>query len=170
MRTQSFLSRIRERGISIVEVMITLTLLGGTLVTVASSVSRSGAAKTATEQRALAVEVALSKADEIRATPIDLVFATWGPGGTEGDTFSDPSLDQGAPAGSVQVIVDETATDADLGTNFGLPRDLDGDGLALTTDVSTTALVLPVVVQVRWGPAGGTQRPYRVPVVVLRTD
>ena len=170
MRIPAVSSPPVERCFLLIEVILSLVLFAIIFGLVVSSIAVSGAAKDRAEERALAVEVALSKADEIRATPIDLLFSKWGPGGTEGETFSVPGLDQGSPAGRVRVIVDETATDAALGTSFGLPRDLDGDGLAVSTDVSTTAIMLPVLVDVRWGPEGGTQKAYRVPVVALRSN
>lgn len=60
--------------------------------------------------------------------------------------------------GSVRVITDETARDADLGVELGLPRDLDGDGLASNTAVGNAAHLLPVLVRVRWTSEKGTQQ------------
>ena len=68
---------------------------------------------------------------------------------------------------SLIVITDETATDADVGMALGMPRDLDGDGNADNTDVALSALVLPVVIEAVWGPAGKREA-FRVPVVLIR--
>lgn len=55
---------------------------------------------------------------------------------------------------TIDVVTDETASDAALGTLLGLPRDLDGDGRATSVDVTSTAKLLPVVVRVRWSSNG----------------
>jgi len=102
----------------------------------------------------------------VRNTPIDEVFANWGPGGA--NTFAVPGLDQGAPAGSVDVVVNESVSDAQIGMSLGMPRDLDGDSFADNLDVSTTAQILPVIVQVSWASAPGTQENFRIPTLVFR--
>ncbi len=135
---------------------------------IVSSIVTAGNGSNKAELRALAVEAALSKADEIRTTEINLVHPTWGPAGTQGETFVVPGLESAVPAGRVRVIIDETVTDTDLGMEFGMPRDLDGNGLATSTNVSATAMALPVIVEVRWGAPGATAETYRLPVVVLR--
>ena len=108
--------------------------------------------------------------DEIRATPIDSVGVQYGPGSPNQGRFRIPALETdgtGAIAGRVIVIMDETMTDAEIGMPIGMPRDLDGDGEATNTDVSLSALVLPVVVQAAWGPPGKREF-FRVPVVLIR--
>ena len=55
------------------------------------------------------------------------------------------------------LVTDETRTDAALGCQLGMPRDLDGDGLATNTNVSGTALLIPVVVRARWSGSRGNQ-------------
>lgn len=83
------------------------------------------------------------------------------PGGSMGDTFETEGLDPiqfGGTVGSIEVITDETLTDADIGFKLGMPRDLDGDGLTTNTDVRGTALVLPILVRSSWsGPYGTAQ-------------
>jgi hypothetical protein len=63
-----------------------------------------------------------------------------------------------ATVGTVRLVTDETATDTALGVELGMPRDLDGDGLATNVAVTTTARLLPVVFEVRWGSPWGEQR------------
>jgi hypothetical protein len=46
----------------------------------------------------------------------------------------------GVLPGSIRIVTDETATDAALGMELGMPRDLNGDGDAADTDVSGHAL------------------------------
>ena len=50
----------------------------------------------------------------------------------------------------VHVVVDETLGDRELGTQLGLPRDLDGDGSVSSVDVRERAQLLPVVLVARW--------------------
>ncbi|MEZ6020171.1 MAG: hypothetical protein R3F17_08735 [Planctomycetota bacterium] len=58
----------------------------------------------------------------------------------------------------MQIILDETTTDADLGITLGLPRDLNGDGDAADTDVSADCTLPPVIVRTRWSSAGGQRQ------------
>ena len=92
----------------------------------------------------------------------------WGPTlaalyqpGAPGATFNVQGLEvwPNEPAvGTVTLVTDETLTDADLGVQLGMPRDLDGDGAVNNTDVTASAVLLPVIVQLRWrGEAGNRQ-------------
>ena len=56
-------------------------------------------------------------------------------------------------SGTVTVIVDETATVPEL----GLPRDLDGDGSASSSDVTASYALLPVRIDVTWPNSFGNQ-------------
>ena len=60
--------------------------------------------------------------------------------------------------GMVIAVTDETASDASLGVQLGMPRDLDGDGLVSSSDVSLHARLLPVIVRLRWLGARGVQQ------------
>ena len=65
------------------------------------------------------------------------------------------TADGQAAVGSVQVVTDEALTDAQLGFELGMPRDLDGDGQADNGDVTTGARILPVIVRTRWKGVSG---------------
>jgi len=157
-----------EAGVSFVELLIATSIFviaAGTLIV---GIATAGAIHRDTNDRMAAVEAALSLAEEIRATPINDVVATWGPGGSRGDTFSVTGLDrEGIPAGRITVVSDETLDDTDLPVGLGMPRDLDGDGKALTDDVSSTASVMPVIIEVDWG-RSGRRATFSLPVVVRR--
>jgi hypothetical protein len=78
--------------------------------------------------------------------------------GSLGDTFPIRGLNPQAghaTVGTLQVIIDETAADADIGFELGMPRDLDSDGLIDNTDVSSTARILPVIVRAQWNGVSG---------------
>ncbi len=79
-------------------------------------------------------------------------------GGVIGGVFDVPGLDpwrNNPDIGTILVITDETTTDAELGITLGLPRDLNGDGDAADTDVSSNATLLPIIIRARWSGAGG---------------
>lgn len=159
-----------ETGVSLVEVMVGVVIFMITFTVIVSSVVSAGNSSRRAEMRAIAVEAALSKADEVRTTAIDQLYAKYGPSGTKGDTFKIEGADGDAATGKIRVIVDETLSDAQIGAEFGMPRDLDGDNLATKTNVATTALALPVLVEVSWAYPNEKAEVYKVPVVVLRTD
>jgi hypothetical protein len=83
----------------------------------------------------------------------ETLISAYGPGGSVGNTFDVRGLTapDGEPAvGSILIVTDETATDAELGVIMGMPRDLNGDGDASDADVSSTASMLAVVVSTTW--------------------
>ncbi len=157
----------QQGGFSLIEAAIAMILIIVPTSVMVVSVASGGREQLTVNERFLAIEAAKSKAEEIRATPIGEITAKWGPGGTEGPTFSVPELDGDALAGSVQVIVDETLTDDQIGFSLGMPRDLDGDLVVASVDVSTTAVALPVIVTVTWGPPNQRET-FQIPVIVLQ--
>lgn len=109
-------------------------------------------------------------ADEAPAAWASEIIAAYGPGGTPGDEFDVDGLDrwQDFPTvAEVEIVTDETTTDAALGAAAGMPRDLDGDGVADSPDVTGSASLLPVVVRVRWQGASGRHQLHQV-VYLLR--
>ncbi len=86
------------------------------------------------------------------------ILAAYGPDGSPGNELPITGLDpwEGSDhIATVTIITDETTTDSELGCNLGMPRDLDGDGLASNSDVTNNASLLPAIVDVRWRHAGG---------------
>ena len=71
---------------------------------------------------------------------------------------------QGASSvGSIELISDESLTDAGLGVVMGMPRDLNGDGDALDDDVGEDARLLPVIIHLAWsGPNGDEVRAHPI--------
>jgi hypothetical protein len=157
-----------ESGVTLLEIMIAMTVFIGGGVAFLSGIATTASVRIDCVDRFAAMETVLGIAEEISATPIDTVVGVWREGGSQGNTFSIWGLDDDTVlAGSIRVITDETLTDQEIGMSFGMPRDLDGDGEATSTDVSTTALTLPVVVEASWGPASRRET-FRIPVVLLR--
>lgn len=149
--------------------MFTSLLLMGFLALTTTSVTvhklRRAADESSTARAALQ-----SMIDEIQRTSVlsfgadpswsSAMVATFGPGGTAGDTFDVFGLDpqRGAPSvGTVRLITDETLTDAELGVELGMPVDLDNDGTIDDPDVSDSAEMLPVIVRVAWHGITGNQ-------------
>jgi type II secretory pathway pseudopilin PulG len=102
---------------------------------------------------------AVARDDELGWSPT--ILARFGAGGDPGATFEVGGLDPWpteAAVGTITVVTDETQTDLELGVALGMPRDLNGDGAVDDTDVRDDAVLLPIIVQLRWrGEAGDRQ-------------
>ncbi|HPF13266.1 MAG: hypothetical protein H6829_13205 [Planctomycetes bacterium] len=158
-------------GFSLVEILIAGCVLIIGLLALSSTSVVIHSLDQAEEARAQATNSVQDVVERIKATSSRLVeepggwsaalTAALSPGGSLGATFDIPGLNpwKDAPAiGSIEVITDETATDALLGVDLGMPRDLNGDGDAADTSVMGTASMLPVIVRARWnGPAGQSE-------------
>lgn len=103
---------------------------------------------------------ARNDADEINSWA-EIMQAAFAPGGDIGNTFLVPELTPRGPAlpvGTLAVFTDETLTDAAIGFDLGMPRDLNGDNAADDTDVTDDARILPVLVTVQWRGVSGTNQ------------
>ena len=133
------------------------------IVSVISATSQMHSLRKQNRERVLAQNALRSMAERIHATSYGFsdepatwateLLAVYGAGGSFGNTFPVEGLGPpatGAPNGSIQILLDETALDADLGVEVGLPRDLNGDGDDDDEDVTVDARVLPVVLTLRW--------------------
>jgi hypothetical protein len=161
-----------ESGLTLIEVLLAMVVFIGGGVAFFTGIATTTSIRADCADRFKATEAVLGIAEEISATPIDAVVGVWGEGGTPGNTFSIPGLDEGEGedavlAGRIRIVTNETLSDEEIGMALGMPRDLDGDGMPTSTDVSTTALILPVIVEARWGP-DRRQESFRIPVIVLR--
>lgn len=90
-----------------------------------------------------------SMAERIRATPFERIVATY-----QGTSFVIDTVDA---QGTVTIFADETEDTAESNA-LGLPRDLDGDGFATNTDVTNSAALLPIRLQLAWGDPGVVTR------------
>lgn len=158
----------RRNGFTLLEVLITVAVLmvgllamSSTSVVVnslrrsASDRARAHAAVQAITQDLLSVARAASEEPSLWAGEI-LDF--YGPEGSPGNELPITGLDpwEGTDhIATITIITDETTTDAELGANIGMPRDLDGDGLASNSNVTNNASLLPAIVDIRWRHAGG---------------
>ncbi len=149
--------KMSESGFSVLEAAISMTVLAVALLTLWGSLVYCSRSNLAAEQRKRALLAAQAKIEELKAHPFDTLIADYGPGGTVGEEFAVPTLDDGDGArGRVVFFVDETANPA--GEALALPLDLNGDGDTDDQDVSGSFLLLPTRVSVRWEGILGEQR------------
>ena len=159
--------RPSRAGFTLDEVAIAvIVLLVGLMALSASAVRVQGLARAARERMA-AQNALRAKAEEIRSiSRAGLVDPLgWGLHVTTGlaalATFPVEGLTPIAghtTVGSVQLITNETLDDASLGVELGMPRDLDGDGLATNPAVAGSARLLPVLLEAHWNSPWGEQR------------
>jgi len=145
-----------------------MTVLMVALMAMSASTLRTHSLRRQNRERAIAQNAvrAISErvhalSDQIRREEADWsedLIAALSVGGSLGETFVITGLTPTGDApsvGTIQVLRDETRSDADLGFELGMPRDLDGDGAADNTDVSANARILPVIVQAQWTGVSG---------------
>ncbi|QDV09395.1 hypothetical protein Poly30_49530 [Planctomycetes bacterium Poly30] len=154
-------------------------LLVGLLAMTSTSVVVNSLRRSASDQQqAQAAMQAIVEDLHASAREADTAPANWageilnvyGPGGIPGNVFPVQGLDPWvgeAGVATVQLITDETVTDAVLGVAAGMPRDLDGDGAANNNDITGSAALLPAIVRVRWRGGAGQQQLTQV-VYLLR--
>jgi hypothetical protein len=142
---------------TLLEVHLAIGVLAVILMVLVSTTASTERLRRFTEEKETAREALQEQVAHFRSLGLSGVvaeFAEAEAGTTR--TFAVPGLDrQGEPSGQVTIVTDETTTDAELGLEIGMPRDLDGDGLATNPDVSESATVLPVIVTVTWRGVAG---------------
>lgn len=169
-RTKRRSSRTRS-GFTLIEVVITAAVLFIGLLAMTStswvvhSLRESSVGKELAHQALQAVVEDLHALSEVSRDDdggwAAAVLDRFGAGGDPGATFNVRGLDPWpgeATVGTITIVTDETRTDLELGAALGMPRDLNGDGGVDDTDVEGDAVLLPVIVQLRWrGEAGNRQ-------------
>ena len=160
----------RTCGFTLIELAIATSILMIGIVSVLSASSQMHSLRQVNRERTLAQNAVRSISERIHAasqgfsddptTWCEELLALYGPGGTAGDTFevtglAGPTDDE--PVGRIVIVTDERRTDAEIGRDLGMPRDLNGDGDASDADVSGTARILPVTITLRWRGESGQQ-------------
>ncbi len=167
-------------GFTLIEVMVTASvLLVGLLAMTSTSVVVNSLRRSASDQQ-VAQQAMQAIVEDLHASAREAdtsamnwageVMDVYGPGGTPGDVFAVQGLDPWvgeAGVATVQLITDETTTDGALGVAAGMPRDLNGDGVANSANTQTTAALLPAIVRLRWRGSSGQQQLTQV-VYLLR--
>lgn len=169
-RTHRIRSNRARNGFTLIEVSLALTVLLVAMLTATASTLRAHSLRRTNRERVQAqnaVRAAAERLQSLAAGAQDDALG-WGAAvingvaanGEVAPTFDVPELtavDGELSVGTIVVVTDETRTDAELGCDLGMPRDLDGDGLATNANVTGTALVLPAVVRARWRGSRGAQ-------------
>lgn len=159
----------RTRGaFTLLEVMIAVTIMAGLLVGLLSTILVLGRMNATNGENLAAMRGAEKMVETLRGTDFSKVFATYnavpgddpppGPGTAPGPNFDveglvpqpdDPDGKCGKilfPTNAAGTELREDVTDLDL----RMPRDLDGNGVIGTGDVSATYTMLPVTIRVDW--------------------
>jgi Tfp pilus assembly protein PilV len=153
-----------------VELAIAISILLIGMVSVITATSQMHSLRRQNRERVLAQNGLRSMAERIQSRSFQLaqddpenwsenVLGQFGPG-SAGEQFDIRELNrpEGAPSlATIQIITDETTTDADLLAAIGMPRDLNGDDDASDGDVAEDAVLLPVILTAQWRGVTGTQ-------------
>lgn len=164
-----------RRGFTLVEVGLAMTVLMVALLAMSATTLQTHSLRRQNRERAIAQNGIRLMSEQVHAISDRILrdsngdTAQWtrdltaalAPGGELGSTFDIPELNVQAgrqAIGTVRMVFDETVTDAALGLELGMPRDLDGDGVADNGDVSNNARIIPVVLIADWTGVSGDQR------------
>lgn len=158
-------------GFTMLELSLALTILVVALVATTASNVRLNTLRRSNRERVVAhnaVRTILESVQAIAQAGVadpngfgNHVVTALSAGGTLGTTFDVAELTPQAGethVGTIRVVTDETTDDTTLGTELGLPRDLNGDGDAFDTNVTATSRLLPVVITLRWRSQSGEHR------------
>jgi hypothetical protein len=163
--------RAARGGFTLLEIAITIVILILAIASTSAATISLTAMRRLNRERSVAHNAASGLAERVLAIgrseigmpgswARNVVETLCSPGsvGTAFDVGELEPLDGLAHVGSITFITDETRTDADLGVQLGMPRDLDGNGFVDGTNVLGTARLLPVVIELRWQGIRGEQR------------
>jgi len=164
-------TRRSQRGVTILEIVVSASVLLVAAVGVTRSVVGSMAMTRTNRETSLATHAARRAVEQLRQEGFAEVFARYndypaddpdGPGTAPGAGFPVIGLQvrPGDPDGMVGRVLFPVATPDRLtegvGAPFdGLPTDLNLDGDTTDGDVTATHLLLPAVVRVEWQGVGG---------------
>jgi Tfp pilus assembly protein PilV len=155
--------RRARAGLAVLEATVTLSILTIALLAMTTTSVTMYNLKETDRLRRTASSAMQSLVEDVRAFAFSVrddddgwareVLTSYAPGGTLGDSFEVRGLEPWPGEESVftvTVVRDETLTDAELGIELGMPRDLDNDGAISNDDVIDSARMLPVIVRARW--------------------
>lgn len=159
-----------RNGFTLIEVSLAMTVLLVAMLTATASTLRAHSLQRTNRERVQAQNAVRGAAERLQSLAAEAQGESvgWGTAvingftanGEVAPTFEVPELTPQigqANVGTIQIITDETRTDAQLGCDIGMPRDLDGDGLATNTNVTGSAILLPAVVRASWRGSRGNQ-------------
>jgi hypothetical protein len=164
-------ARARRAGMTLFELVMAMFVLIVGVLSFAQTLVSLERVDGKTREASQATEAARAVMEKIAAEAFAEAFRRYnavpsddpgGAGTAPGATFSVAGLSPRSGATSVGEVIfpvdpdapgamDETITDGLL----GMPRDLNGDGDSTDQNVTTSYMVLPVIVRVRWQSASG---------------
>lgn len=164
-------ARRLERGMSLVETALSMVVLAVACLTALSVLVSSMELDAVNRETKVAFDAARSRIETVRAERFNQVVASFnadpsddpaGAGTAPGPLFAVADLPQtaaGALQGTIVLPVDGAGTVRENLSipALGMPRDLNGDGVVDGDDHTADAIVLPVLVRVRWNGASGSR-------------
>ncbi len=157
IRVRGAIVKRREAGVTLIEAVVSLTILAVALLTLWGSMISGVHTIAAAEERSEALSIAQGKLEELKSRSMDLLIATYGPKGSEGDTFPATGIDDDADRALGRIVFYTDETDSQNGSGLGFPMDLNGDGDAKDKDVAAGFTLLPVRIRVTWEGVLGSQ-------------
>jgi len=158
--------KARRQGFTLIEVMIAMTILVVALLGAIGTITAIGALGESNRESTAAYQEARAVIERLGGVNFDELFATYnldpnddpdGAGTADGQNFDVPELDTrvGDPDGFVgQILLPISPGGAlreDLvDPSFGMPRDLNGDGIVDAADHADDYILLPVRVRLEW--------------------
>ena len=135
-------------GFTLLEVMVALGVLTTVLLGFTPFFVVNARSHDYVSERSLALHALRQVAETVRASPFSAAATNY-----QGYAFT---IDELKASGKVTLFTDETDSSLDA-MNVGLPRDLDGDGLATNKSVVGGYCLLPLKIQITWNNVEGPQ-------------
>ena len=171
-------------GMTLIEVMIAAMVLAIGIMSAMSALISVSTLETANHDDLIAISVAKQKLAEIQTQKFQTVFSFYGPNGQQNkfDVYplpegqgkiefpTNPAIaDNALPDTSISYTLSEMVNNSGLATDLGMPMDLDGDGLASKTDVTTTYVLLPMRITITWNSSVGP-RSMKLCTMLVKTN
>jgi type IV pilus modification protein PilV len=135
-------------GFTLLEVMVALAVLTVGLLGFTSFFVVNARTHDYVSERTLAIHSLREVAETVRSSPFSAAAVNY-----NGYTFTIGDI---KASGKVTMFTDETDNSFDA-KNLGLPRDLDGDGLASNKNILGGYYLLPIKIEVSWTNVEGPQ-------------
>ena len=147
-----------EAGFTVLEAAVAMGMLAVALLSLWGTLVYCSRSNVAAEQKKRAMNAAQAMIEELKSQPFATLIAEYGPGGTIGDKFPVPAVDDDTATAVGQIVFYTDETDATTDPSIGLPMDLNGDGDTDDKDVAAGYQLLPVKITVQWQGVLGDQR------------
>ncbi|MEI6233366.1 MAG: prepilin-type N-terminal cleavage/methylation domain-containing protein [Planctomycetota bacterium] len=154
-------------GMTLIELMVAMSILAIGILGSMSALISISALETANHDDLIAVNISRQKLAEIQTQSFQTIFTFYGPNGAQ-NSFPVTPLPNGTgklvfPTNAAGAL-DETINDTDL----GMPMDLNSNGSASDTDVSTSYKLLPLRIEISWDSSVG-RREFKLNTMMVQT-